>query len=106
MALILVFHNVSDLAPTSDYDVVVRVNDRLIATGYVEGHRRSDGWKELVRHFLERGECHELPNAPRSALAQTLSAVNTVPCSARSWHQRYTPALEAHSRGEGRGKRS
>lgn len=32
-----------------NYDYKVYVNDQLISVGRVEGHRRSAGWRELVR---------------------------------------------------------
>ena len=59
MALILVFVNKSDLAPVSDYNVEVLVGDgsparsKTIAAGRIVGHTRADGWKVLVRRFLD-----------------------------------------------------
>lgn len=40
----------------ADYDYVVRVNDRRICQGKVLGHRRSLGWRELIRRVLEDGK--------------------------------------------------
>ena len=59
MALIVVFRNVSKLAPVSDYDVQVLVGDgsversRVIYRGKVTGHTRDDGWVELVRKLVQ-----------------------------------------------------
>ena len=50
MSLIIIIQN--DGTGTNDsanYNVKVRVNDRVIDTRRVEGHRRSDGWEALVR---------------------------------------------------------
>lgn len=45
--------NISDLAEVSDYEIEVGVNRKIIATGVVKGHKRSDGWRALVRKVLE-----------------------------------------------------
>lgn len=61
MALIIVFHNDST-APLSsgvgNYKVEVLVGDggpnsHTIERGRLEGHKRADGWKALVRQYLE-----------------------------------------------------
>lgn len=52
MALIIEFRNISGLAPWSDYEYQVRVNDRLIESGTVTGHLRAWGWERLVERFL------------------------------------------------------
>ena len=60
MALILVFVNKSELAPVSDYAVEVLVGDGTaakstrIAAGLVKGHVRANGWKALVKLYLEQ----------------------------------------------------
>ena len=60
MALIVVFVNKSSLAPMSDYDVRVLVGDgsaersNTIYKGEILGHRRSDGWLELVSKLVEK----------------------------------------------------
>lgn len=55
MALIIAFRNVSALAPVSDYDVAVYINERLIDGPHrVTGHRRRDGYKTLLRKFLKQ----------------------------------------------------
>lgn len=60
MALIVVFVNKSDLAPISDYTVEVLVGDgsparsNTIYRGEIQGHRRSDGWLELVSKLVEK----------------------------------------------------
>ncbi len=60
MALILVFHNDSTGGQTdANYDVEVLVGDgtkersRRIASGRVEDHNRGDGWKALVRSYVD-----------------------------------------------------
>lgn len=59
MALILVLVNKSNLADISDYDGKVLIGDgtatgsKVIATGHVKGHVRSDGWQKLVEKFLD-----------------------------------------------------
>ena len=40
-------------AETGNYEVVVRVNTVVISRERVEGHRRADGWRELVRMLAE-----------------------------------------------------
>jgi hypothetical protein len=54
MALIVAFRNISALADISDYEVTVLINDHIIAKDKVEGHLRSDGWRELVRKLGEK----------------------------------------------------
>ena len=60
MALILVFANKSNLAPVSDYNVQVMIGDgsversRTIYSGEVTGHKRSDGWLELVARLVKK----------------------------------------------------
>jgi len=52
MSFIVVFQNITDLAPTSDYKVDVFVNERYIAGPFVvKGHKRNDGWQALVKQF-------------------------------------------------------
>ena len=58
MALIIVFQNISALAPISDYKVQVLVGDgtpersRLLYDGYVRNHARVSGWPMLVQQFV------------------------------------------------------
>ena len=54
MALIIAFRNISALAPTSDYEYGVYINDRLIEQGNVNGHTRDEGWPTLVQKLLEQ----------------------------------------------------
>lgn len=62
MSLVISFRNKSNLAPISDYDYKVMVGDgsrlgsHIIEEGEVKGHRRSDGWKALVRRIVEETE--------------------------------------------------
>lgn len=37
----------------ADYDYVVRVNNRTIDQGRIEGHRRSAGWQALVSRIAD-----------------------------------------------------
>jgi hypothetical protein len=58
MSLIIVLRNISSLAPVSDYEYQVMVGDgtpersKTIANGTITGHRRADGWQELVQQML------------------------------------------------------
>ena len=60
MALIVVFVNKSNLAEISDYDVKVLIGDgsaersHVIYQGEITGHKRSDGWLELVARLVEK----------------------------------------------------
>lgn len=54
--LIVLLHNESNLAPVSDYRGQVRINDRVIWEGRVEGHTREDGWPALLRMLADAGE--------------------------------------------------
>lgn len=54
MALIIALHNISNLAPLSDYEYRVYVNKRLIEQGHVLGHPRAEGWTALVQRLLEQ----------------------------------------------------
>ena len=61
--LIVELLNVDGDVPIARYDVVVRVNARMIHRERVEGHRRSDGWRVLLQKFLEVGGSR-LPGPP------------------------------------------
>ena len=39
-----------------NYEVTVRVNHFELERTRIEGHKRADGWRELVRMLLEKGE--------------------------------------------------
>lgn len=47
--LVVYIHNVSEGTPVSSYEWVVLVNRQAIARGVVKRHRRSKGWRELLR---------------------------------------------------------
>ena len=53
--LFITFHNdgTGD-EDTGNYDVVVSVNGLELARERIEGHRRADGWRELVRCLVEK----------------------------------------------------
>lgn len=59
MALIIVLQNVSALSDISDYKYQVLVGDgtpdrsHTITAGTLSGHRRSDGWRALVKQLLD-----------------------------------------------------
>src|SRR5690242_17162870 len=55
MALVVIAQNISELAPVSDYDVSVWINERVIWRGKVTGHVRDEGWAELMRKIAEAG---------------------------------------------------
>lgn len=57
--LILLVHNISNLAPISDYAWEARVNDYCLATGTVRGHRREDGWTALLQLIIEDAKRQE-----------------------------------------------
>jgi hypothetical protein len=51
--LIITFHNDrSGTKAIANYNVRVLVNQQEIATARINGHRRADGWEELVRRFV------------------------------------------------------
>ena len=52
MALIIVLRNTSGLAPTSDYEYHVLINEQVIEKGIVTCHVRSEGWASLVEKLL------------------------------------------------------
>lgn len=62
MSLILIAHNISNLAENSDYNYEVLVGDgtpqrsRTIVKGKITGHLRSKGWKELVKRIVDESE--------------------------------------------------
>lgn len=39
--------------PASRYQYQVRVNERVIEEGVIEGHVRSSGWRPLIQKLLE-----------------------------------------------------
>jgi hypothetical protein len=54
MALIIAFVNKSKLADMSNYEVDVYVNERHIAGPFiVKGHKRDNGWFELLKKFVD-----------------------------------------------------
>jgi len=53
VSLYVVFRNISNLAPVSDYEWRVQANEVVVAQGTIRGHRRSDGWLELLRKLYD-----------------------------------------------------
>lgn len=52
--LIITFHNDGTGTEEIDnYNVGVYVNRGRIGQARIEGHRRSDGWEELIRQFVK-----------------------------------------------------
>jgi len=64
MALIIVLKNISNLADISDYEATVMVGDgtharsTVLHRGHVRGHRRADGWQQLVQQFIAHAPLH------------------------------------------------
>ena len=60
MALIVVLHNTTNLAPISDYRYEVLIGDGTasgsvtIERGQVNGHTRADGWDILIGKLLSQ----------------------------------------------------
>ena len=52
--LVIEIVNTSGLAPISNYDYRVKLNQREITSGYVKGHTRKDGWIPLVEMILKQ----------------------------------------------------
>lgn len=61
MSLIVIATNISDLAEVSDYNYEVLVGDgtpersKTICHGQIKGHRRTAGWKVLIKRILDEG---------------------------------------------------
>lgn len=51
----LYVRNISQCAPVSDYEYVAMVNAETIGGGTIKGHKRAEGWRELVRKIAEQG---------------------------------------------------
>jgi hypothetical protein len=50
--LLITCHNdLTGRDPLGNYDIVVRVNTKVIWTGRVEGHNRDDGWVALIKQI-------------------------------------------------------
>ena len=62
--LILEISNISQLAPISDYEVKVWVNNRLIAQGVVEGHERAAGWRKLLSRIANGSQIKDESQVP------------------------------------------
>jgi hypothetical protein len=64
MALILVFHNDgTGLDHDANYNVEIRINDRVIESGRLEHHVRSQGWAALVQRYLDHRLCSACPGS-------------------------------------------
>lgn len=62
MALIVVFENMTNLSPVSDYRVRVFVNEKLIdGPIIVKGHKRVEGYKALVEKFVRLPDAKTMP---------------------------------------------
>jgi hypothetical protein len=51
--LTLYIRNVRTKNDIADYKYLVMVNAEKIAEGKIKGHKRSDGWKPLVKRIAE-----------------------------------------------------
>ena len=56
MLIILFRNDGTGDSETANYEVTVRVNQLELHRTRIEGHKRADGWRELVRMLLEKGE--------------------------------------------------
>jgi len=54
MSLIIVLRNISKLAPISDYEYTVLINETVIEKGIFKRHTRADGWPALAEKLLEQ----------------------------------------------------
>ena len=86
MSLIITLQNVSELAPISDYYYQVLVGDggprsRVLESGMVKSHHRSNGWEALVRlwlHSREKGSTKCLDGSTSVGGANIKSSVPSV----------------------------
>ena len=54
MLIILIHNNGTGTDESANYDYEVRVNQKVIETGRIEGHNRKDDWRALVgKLYLE-----------------------------------------------------
>ena len=56
MLIILFRNDGTGNKDVGNYEVTVRVNQFELERARIEGHKRADGWRELVRMLLEKGE--------------------------------------------------
>ena len=54
MSLIIVLRNISKLAPISDYEYTVLINETVIEKGIVKRRTRADGWPAFAEKLLEQ----------------------------------------------------
>lgn len=48
-------YNLTKNLETSDYEVVVVINEEAVWKGVVKGHERARGWQQLLREIAEAG---------------------------------------------------
>jgi hypothetical protein len=51
--LAVYIRNISNLRKISDYEFLVMLNAQCIDRGIVKGHKRTDGYKELLRKIAD-----------------------------------------------------
>lgn len=86
MALIVQLVNKSNLADVSNYEWSAYIYSPHgcvpLGAGYVTGHRRSDGWKALLKRLVQTLEVEGWPVAGESVRAEA-SATRTLTGPAR-----------------------
>lgn len=62
MALIVGIQQINKVDGVADYRVSVHINTTLIAVGTVGGHKRSDGWRALLKKIADADSIADLDN--------------------------------------------
>jgi hypothetical protein len=52
--LIITFQNIKTENDVASYEWKVYVNRNLICGGLLHGHNRADGWKQLIREWIDK----------------------------------------------------
>lgn len=55
MLIVLVHNDSTGTEEAANYDVEVRINERTIWTGRVDGHHRANGWPRLLEKIALAG---------------------------------------------------
>lgn len=56
MLVVYIHNDGTGTDEAANYDVHARVNGRLIAAVHVTGHRRANGWRDLLRMIADTSE--------------------------------------------------
>lgn len=63
MSLYVKVHNISPASNVvCNYEVAVRVNERVIYEGVIFGHNRANGWTKLLHMIADDGDAEALRN--------------------------------------------